>query len=134
MARRRRRSSVVRSATAARGRDIRNYQRIARRNWDRPPVLAPRRRPRVVPAQDRRLFEPAGVRRARLVTGEPAQIRPGRSLPGRFPSPRVVFHAPRKVMICVRRHRRREVLFARGVAGSRGIRRRRLNEWSNVKC
>lgn len=51
---------------------------------------------------------------------------------------RVGFSLPWQVIVCVRRKRRREVLFANRFAGSRGssnlMRRRRNNEFSEVRC
>lgn len=42
---------------------------------------------------------------------------------------------PRSVSLCVRRHRRREVLFAKRKTGKGSRRRqRRRNYWSDVKC
>jgi len=47
----------------------------------------------------------------------------------------VQFNAPHSVALCVRRKRRREVLFARGVGGGRQWKRRaRWSEFSEVKC
>lgn len=50
---------------------------------------------------------------------------------------RIGFAEPRSVVMCVRRHRRREVLFA--LRGGRGksisrFRKVRRNEWSEVSC
>lgn len=43
--------------------------------------------------------------------------------------------APRDVAICVRRHIRREVMFATGRGGSKKIsRKRRRNDLSNIRC
>jgi len=51
-------------------------------------------------------------------------------------SRRVGFQHPWQVIICVRRKRRREVMFAIGKAGSgqKRQRRPRRNEWSEVRC
>lgn len=51
-------------------------------------------------------------------------------------SRRVGFQHPWQVMICIRRRRRREVIFALGRAGAggRSERRVRRNEWSEVRC
>lgn len=46
----------------------------------------------------------------------------------------VAFHAPRKVLICVRRKRRKEVMFALNKAGKAGQRSPRFNEYSEVSC
>jgi len=49
-------------------------------------------------------------------------------------SPFVGFQAPERVLVCVRRKRRREVMFAKGGAGRRRMRRPRRNYWSDVRC
>ena len=49
-------------------------------------------------------------------------------------SHRIGFAIPEKVMRCVRRKQRKEVLHAKGIAGSRVSRRRRRDGWSNVDC
>lgn len=43
------------------------------------------------------------------------------------------FAAPNRVMVCVRRKERREVLMAQGRGGSR-VRRPRRNRFSHIKC
>lgn len=94
------------------GRDTR---RIARR----------RRPPRTYIGRDLRLYHPAG------------HVRPISRAGLRARGAGVGFIRPRSVEICVRRGRRREVLFAMGVGGSRGVgrgRRRRTNDASLVSC
>lgn len=46
----------------------------------------------------------------------------------------VAFAAPDRVAVCVRRRRRREVLFARGVGGRRGLRSPRRSFYSGISC
>lgn len=46
---------------------------------------------------------------------------------------RIGFKVPDRVLICVRRRRRREVIHALGVAGGR-VRRPRLNRFSSISC
>lgn len=96
---------------------------------------------------DRRLFHPAGdlapvfspkrahkrivenvVQRPRNTKSRARNVK--RSAPTRF-----AFSVPKKVELCVRRHKRREVLFAmrRTGKGSRALRRRR-NYWTGVSC
>lgn len=109
----------------------------------RPPVLAPVfERPIAVRSalsllEDRRLFHPGrdfGPARsfsrrdqARVV------IKQSVSKPAAFSS-RVQFAVPAKVVVCVRRHQRKEVLHALGKAGGKVSRRRRRNSWSHVDC
>lgn len=94
--------------------------------------------------EDRRTFHPEGrLRPARASFRSATQLvpRPGRraALATRasvlVPS-RVAFKVPNRVAICVRRKSRREVLFAKRVAGAGGgrFRKRRYNEYSFVGC
>lgn len=52
----------------------------------------------------------------------------------RYLSPFQAFQYPRQVMICVRRKIRKQVLFARGGAGSRKMKKPRRNSYSDVRC
>lgn len=51
-----------------------------------------------------------------------------------WPSANVAFRQPRQVLICVRRQRRKEVLFAKGLGGRRGQRSPRFTQYSSVSC
>lgn len=137
-------------------RDLTTYTPITKR---------PSRLPRPIPVlreiEDRRTFHPDPIRDARsfdtpyhrLVVSKP--LRPSSyvnpfsrssSLSPRAVSPRafrspvlspsVAFHAPEKVLICVRRAVRKEVMFAKKFAGGRGGRQRRpkYNWFSSVSC
>lgn len=44
------------------------------------------------------------------------------------------FSDPRRVMVCLRRKTRREVLFAKSKTGKGARSRKRRNQWSNVRC
>lgn len=91
--------------------------------------------------EDRRSFHPLGrVRPAFSVprSGARLQARGGKR---RLQAPRtpdihpgLSFAVPDKVILCVRRKRRREVMFAIRKAGKRGQRRPRRNYWSSVSC
>lgn len=75
--------------------------------------------------------------RARLVVHPPGKRASGRSRPFQAHSPvphAIGFHAPHRVWICIRRRIRKQVLHAFGIAGSRGLRRPRRNQWSGVFC
>lgn len=81
--------------------------------------------------EDRRQFHPMRtVRPARTLRGTPARITVKS-----FADPRWQFEHPRRVLVCVRRKERRQVMFAlkRTGKGSRS-RRRRRNYFSEVKC
>lgn len=87
--------------------------------------------------EDRRTFSPvtfrppATVRRPYfLVTPDP---RRGFRRSSKF-SPVVGFDRPEAVLVCVRRHRRREVLFAAKKAGRGGMRRPRRGPFSSISC
>mgnify|MGYP000406342976 CR=1 FL=1 len=126
MAKRRRRIGG-KSVVARRGRDLSIPKLITSR------PLYPTRLRRVIPMQDRRLWSPyPPLRVVRQVSGERAKLQP---LPKPSPLNRLRFMPSRTTTICVRRRRRREVLFSRGVAGSGAKqRRRKRNIWSNVSC
>lgn len=47
---------------------------------------------------------------------------------------RISFPHPESVLVCVRRRRRRETLFASGKAGKGRLRRPKWNAWSHVSC
>jgi len=88
---------------------------------------------------DRRVFHPDGrfrpapvlVRAARrLVVARPK--RPGRS--AMQLNHRIGFAIPAKVMICVRRKERREVIFAKRYSGKGARSRKTRNIWSSVQC
>lgn len=84
---------------------------------------------------DRRRFHPLGDRRP--IRSFDRFVSPRRVV---SPNPRVrvptavAFANPRKVFLCVRRKIRREVMFAKGGAGSRKMRRPKRNQHSNVRC
>lgn len=100
--------------------------------------------------EDRRLFYPRPPVIARETTYRPARrlsgglarlvVRPtpqrvlDRASTARFVPSAVRFDVPRDVAVCVRRKRRREVLHALKVAGRRGMRRPRRNEYSAISC
>lgn len=53
----------------------------------------------------------------------------------RFPSLRLGFAVPEKVAVCVRRKTRKEVIFAKKVAGKgASARRRKRNPFSEIRC
>lgn len=112
----------------------------------RPPVIV---RPRLIlrpivirrpPVNlDRRTFHPDGrfrpaptlVRAARrLVVARPQKPRLSVSQLNH----RIGFAIPKKVLICVRRKERREVIFARRGHGKGARSPKTRNIWSNVKC
>lgn len=83
-------------------------------------------------------FEPA-TRPAQLFSGVTASITanpiPKNSARARARVPyQIAFAAPSETLVCVRRHRRKEVLFAKKKAGKRGQRRPRRSAWSEYKC
>lgn len=82
------------------------------------------------------LFEP--VRPARMFSGVTATVGVAdtpKKPKGRSQVPfRLAFEAPAETVVCVRRSRRKEVLFAKNKAGKRGQRRPRRTAWSDVKC
>lgn len=101
-----------------------------------PPVM----RVDLRPISDRRLYHPLGaVRPALSLSGNPHRLVYGRNSKvtavTRWPVAAVAFHAPKRVVICVRRKRRKEVIFALGRAGRGGsFRKPRRNFYSSVEC
>lgn len=97
----------------------------------------------LVAVEDHRVWHPdriASLRtprlwRHRLVT--PKAVRRGLTplgvRPRSFLASAIQFKAPKFLVLCVRRRRRREVIHARGIAGSR-VRRGRRNQWSTIRC
>lgn len=82
-------------------------------------------------------FEP-GTRPARLFSGVTASVgldQPTRSkqAPSRVPT-QIAFTAPQETLVCVRRHRRRQVLHALRKTGKGGQRKPRRTPWSEYKC
>lgn len=47
---------------------------------------------------------------------------------------RVGFQNPDRVLICVRRKQRREIIHALGVAGRKGLKKPKFNVYSEVRC
>lgn len=99
-------------------------------------------------ALDRRSYVPSPpssplsrpYRPAVLLSGRPARFIAKPNKPAYYYGPQrlswqaVGFRAPKQVAICVRRGVRKEVLFARKVAGRRGLAGGRRNEFSNIRC
>lgn len=86
--------------------------------------------------EDRRTFHPLGeLRNPRSIVGGYTQFRP------RPVVSRNVYDAPsgfgfldaQRVLLCVRRRVRREVMHARGIAGG-SVRPPRFNFWSRISC
>lgn len=89
-------------------------------------------RPR--PLEQRRLHD-----RRMVVTT--LQAPPSKSILGAFKAfdvpTRVAFNRPAGVSLCVKRHRRRQVMHALGLAGRRGLgrgRKQHRNEFSEIGC
>lgn len=100
----------------------------------------------LIPYEDRRLWHPEGdyaparsfsKPRHRLVVPKVSDSRASsRSLAIKplFPSAKIGFAAPKKVLICVRRRIRKQVIHALKKAGRRGQRRPRRNFYSSISC
>lgn len=89
--------------------------------------------------QDRRSFHPQGTARPPLkVSGKRTRIdvrrKPGARASMRPGLSSLSFQDPERVLVCVRRRTRRQVLFAKRKTwkGARG--RRARNAWSRVSC
>lgn len=93
--------------------------------------------------EDRRLHYPAAFptswKPATAFNGRPARLTPSRLKKTRgmalsWPSHRISFEAPARVILCVRRKQRREVFHAKGLAGGRGYKRPRRSVYSSISC
>lgn len=99
---------------------------------------------RLTDFEDRRQFHPDGVFQSPKVLFPPRSRVVARARQGpkaqnpvrgglvRFPS--LSFSVPNKVLICVRRKQRKEVLFAKRKAGRGGQKRPRRNWYSEISC
>lgn len=97
--------------------------------------------------EDRRTWNPEGEyrpargytasrHRLAIVSGVPrAEVRPAARPRPFFGVPSGVgFENPVRVMVCVRRKQRREVIHAKGVAGKKGLSPPRFSFYSTVSC
>lgn len=92
--------------------------------------------------EDRRTYHPSGpMRSARSFNKAHHRLVVKASRPGRkpkaassFPPAKVQFHDPKKVLVCVRRQTRREVIFATKRRGKGSSARRKHNWFSDVSC
>lgn len=87
--------------------------------------------------EDRRVFHPEGEYRApRSIVGGYTRFVPRASSSLRRDQvpESLGFYEPNKVLVCVRRKIRRQVLHAKGIAGGRGFNPPRFNFWSSVSC
>lgn len=84
--------------------------------------------------EDRRQFHPSPGRSPRLVTGAANHTLKAKTTRAFIPPTQVMFDAPSKVLVCVRRKVRRGVLHALKKTGKGGMRKPRRNFWSSVSC
>lgn len=85
--------------------------------------------------QDRRHYHPLRAYAPAFSFGSTARLpEPSRIQPRSQTKARITFSDPRKVLVCVRRKERREVLFARGVGGARGLRKGKRGPFSHISC
>jgi len=130
MAKRRRRKPRIKKTRVA-PRPV-NATRSARVRFRLPSPRSPLRK------DDRRMFSPSSPS-FRLVHGPAATVGPSSRQqapgprPGAFTRERVAFSSPRRVMVCVRRSERRQVLFAKGRTKGR-IKKPRWTETSYTAC
>lgn len=89
--------------------------------------------------QDLRTFDfSPGTRPAKLFSGSNASVGyvPNVNKPQSKTKNRaqLAFTAPAETLVCVRRSRRKEVLFAKKKTGKSGQRKPRRSAWSSYKC
>lgn len=98
--------------------------------------------PALTQIQDLRTFDfSPGTRPAKLFTGSNATVgfvpNVNKKSAGKRPrlfNGQMAFTAPSETLVCVRRARRKEVLFAKKKTGKSGQRKPRRNAWSSYKC
>lgn len=91
--------------------------------------------------EDRRQFHPGvapsrTLRQLARVTMKPPAVskRRSRKGPALFSGPEVhVFRVPKSTAVCIRRFIRKEVIHAKGIAGSR-VKKPRRNSKSSISC
>lgn len=98
-----------------------------------------------IPANDRRLYNPDPVPSYKRLTGRPARvvaapIRKTRQTAHldpemglEVPLPQLLFQNPTGVTVCVQRKTRKEVIHAKGVAGSK-VAKPKMRHSSKIKC
>lgn len=91
------------------------------------------------PVEDRRTFHPEGsYRPVRSINGNRVGVQPVTRKPqaraGIYPTSALGFINPARVLICVRRQRRKQVLHALGLAGGRGFKPPKFNWTSGFSC
>lgn len=115
-------------------------------NWRS--VLSPPSRVSLQEIEDRRLFNPLGrFAPPKTLSGTPASVTVRNKPPTakqrassfhnkvRSQTKAVLtFQEPSRTVMCIRRKERREVLFAKGGAGSRRMRPPKRTPWSNISC
>lgn len=90
--------------------------------------------------EDFRRFDPEPFRLPKTYTGMTAsvEVRQPSKKPTRYQTRvphQIAFTAPHQTIQCVRRQRRKEVMFAKKKAGKgKGQRRARWTRWSEIKC
>lgn len=104
-----------------------------------PRVLRPavRQRTFLQEVEDRRVWHPLRERAPAGVFSrreERRLVERDRRSSDPFPSLRLGFAVPEKVAVCVRRKTRREVIHALNKAGGGVSRKRRRNEYSDIRC
>lgn len=99
----------------------------------------------VIPANDRRLYNPDPVPSYKRLSGRPARvvaapIRKTRQIAHldpemglQIPLPQLLFQNAKGVSVCVQRKTRKEVIHASGVAGSK-VAKPKMRHSSKIKC
>lgn len=91
----------------------------------------------LIEVEDLRRFHPTPLFRPSMsiVQAKPSiDVKPSRLVRTAPLSARAAFDEPHKVVVCVRRKVRREVLFAKRKTGRGARSPKRRNLWSDVKC
>lgn len=105
----------------------------------RPPVPKLSKTLTLLPQSDLRvyhpqrpLFRPLAATRRSVTQIEAKQYQATRL--NRQTKATLVFNGPESIPLCVRRRRRKQVLHAKGVAGSKNLKKPHRNFWSAISC
>lgn len=122
-----------------------NKRRVALANANRRlpfETMSPRSMSSIALSSDRRFFHPQGLlspayalsRSSRILEVPRAKPRPNRFRKLSVSPHIAAFHAPERVLVCVRRSIRKEVIHALGHSGRSGQRPPRRSEFSSISC
>lgn len=128
-----------RSSSSRQRRGVTNTASVPTLPFGSPPSRAVyRHQMELFPVQDNRVFHPDGPLRSQLTTtGQKHSLvakNHSTSRPDPFAPMRIAFQRPKRLLVCIRRHMRKEVMFAKNKAGRSGQKRPTRNFYSSISC